>query len=656
MPKCFHLTLLTALVSLSAIMPVTAAPAIIPQPVLLQASNGVFTLCAASPAPGAPTEAAVRIYADPTAHGSSDYLASLLFQSTGQRFAVLPATNGAAVGGGILLTTANALSGLGAEGYELTVATNSVVVRAPAAAGVFYGVQTLLQLLPPEILSPSPVTNVTWTAPCLYVRDQPRFLWRGWMLDVGRHFFTKDEVKRMLDVMALHKLNVFHWHLSDDQGFRVQILKYPLLTQVGAWRNTGMGWNLNPRSSTAWNAAGQYGGFYTPADIREVVAYAAQRHITIVPEIDVPGHSGAALSAYPQYGPPGSNILSPATAIPFVEDILTEIMQLFPGQYIHTGGDEVNGAPWLSNPPDVALMRQLNLTTAQAYQHWFSAQIADFLQAHGRTMIGWSEIEYGGILGNSACMDWLNNEAVPVAQAGQGVVRSPTSACYLDYIEYAGNTWSLEPPSIGGNLPLSTVYNFEPIPGGLTGPATNNILGAQGNTWCEFIPSARNVQFKTLPRLAALAEVTWTPAVLKNYSDFTNRLAVDFRRFDRMGINYNRGRQPAIGGWTPATTPASYATRDWDTTASVTGPEVDVSFAYGSGANALSIAWVALLQNGVEVDRDTHAGTAGTASSLASYVLRLPAVKPGATYTIRANIQGAGGTNSTGTVYLPNWD
>ena len=648
--------ILVFLFSLAGMASFAAVPAIIPQPVLLQTNAGIFTLCAPSPDAGAPTEAKVRIFTDAASRDSGNYLSSLLSKSTGQRFAVLPATNSAAVSGGILLTTAGALTNLGSQGYELTVATNSVVVRAPASAGVFYGVQTLLQLLPPQILSPVPVTNVAWTAPCVYVQDQPRFSWRGWMLDVSRHFFNKDEVKRMLDAMALHKLNVFHWHLSDDQGFRIEILKYPLLTQTGAWRNTGMGWSLNPKSSTAWNAAGQYGGFYTQADIREVVAYAAQRHITIVPEIDMPGHSGAILSVYPQYGPSGSDIDSPATAIPFLEDILTELMQLFPGQYIHTGGDEVNGAPWLSNPPDVTLMKQLNLTTASAYQHWFSAQIANFLQAHGRTMIGWSEIEYGGVLGNSACMDWLNNESTAVAQAGQGVVRSPTSNCYFDYTEYSGNTWSLEPPSIGGSLPLSTVYGFEPMPGGLTGAATNNILGAQGNTWCEYIPSMRNVQFKTFPRLAALAEVNWTPAALKNYSDFTNRLATDEQRLAQMGVNYNSGSEPQAGVWTASTTPASYTNFDLDITSLVTGPEVDASFDNTSGTNALSIAWVALLQNGVEIDRDTHAGTAVSSTSMASYVLRMPAVKPGATYTLRANIQGSGGTNSAGVVYLPNWN
>lgn len=648
--------ILFLLLPLAATLSVAAASTIIPQPVQLQTNTGVFTLCSAAPVPGAPTEAAVRIFADTASRESGNYLSALFLKSTGQRFAVLSATNGSAVSGGILLTTSGALTNLGAEGYELTVATNSVVVRAPNSAGVFYGVQSLLQLLPPQVLSPTPMTNVAWTAPCLYVQDQPRFSWRGWMLDVSRHFFTKDEVKRSLDAMALHKLNVFHWHLSDDEGFRVEILKYPSLTQTGAWRSSGMGWSLNPKSSTAWNAVGQYGGFYTQADIREVVAYAAQRHITIVPEIDMPGHSRAILSAYPQYGPSGSNIDSPATAIPFLEDILTELMALFPGKYIHTGGDEVNGNPWLSNAPDVAKMQQLGITTASAYQHWFSAQIANFLQAHGRTMIGWSEIEYGGILGNSACMDWLDNEAVAVANAGQGVVRSPTYTCYLDYTEYPGNTWSLEPPSIGGNVPLSTVYNFEPMPGGLTGAATNNILGAQGNTWCEYIPSLRNVQFKTFPRLLALAETTWTPAALKNYSDFTNRLATGFLRLDQLGVNYNRGSQPQAGVWTTHNTPASFASLDFDITAKVTGPEVGVSFFYTSGTNALSIAWVALLQNGVELDRDTHAGTAGSSSNMARYVLRLPAVKPGATYTLRANVQGSGGTNSAGVVYLPNWD
>src|SRR5262245_26976664 len=277
-----------------------AAPSIVPLPQQMQVLPGLFTLCPSQPIPGVPAQALTRILVDGAAQETGEYLATILFRSTGYKFQIV--TNGAAsaVKHAILLTTTNANSSLGAEGYELTVAPDSVVIRAPAAAGVFYGVQTLLQLLPPQVLAPRAVSGVSWTVPCIYVQDAPRYSWRGWMLDSTRHFFNVDEVKVLLDAMALHKLNMFHMHLDDDSGWRFEVLKYPLLTQVGAWR-TNVDFGLNPRASTAYGPDGRYGGYYSQADCREIVAYAAQRHITVVPEIEMPGHSGAAVTAYPQY-------------------------------------------------------------------------------------------------------------------------------------------------------------------------------------------------------------------------------------------------------------------------------------------------------------------------------------------------------------------
>ena len=282
-----------------------AVPAIIPRPAQMEVRPGIFTLCPAQPIPGAPAPATTVLLADAASQETAQYLAWTLFKSTGCRFRVQTSAEASAVSGAIVLTTVNGVTNLGPEGYELTVAPDSVLIRAPAQAGVFYGVQSLLQLFPPEILSPKPVSGVGWTAPCVYVQDQPRFPWRGWMVDVARHFFNKQEVEQMLDAMALHKLNTFHWHLVDDQGWRIEILKYPNLTQVGAWRN-GIDWTgspryLNARASTAWNSSGKYGGYYTQAEIREIVAYAQQRHITIVPEIEMPGHSTAGVAAYPQF-------------------------------------------------------------------------------------------------------------------------------------------------------------------------------------------------------------------------------------------------------------------------------------------------------------------------------------------------------------------
>ena len=341
------------------------------------------------------------------------------------------------------------------------------------------------------------------------------------MLDVVRHYFNKNEIKRLLDSMALHKLNTFHWHLVDDQEWRIEILKYPLLTSVGAWRN-GIDYGHNPRTSTAWNANGKYGGYYTQADVREVVAYAQAQHITIVPEIEMPGHSTAGVAAYPQYSCNPTyaydldninytyDVYSSGTTgtFQFLEDILTEVIGLFPSQYIHTGGDEVSSSIWTTYGPDKTKMQQLGLTTGRQYQSWFSMQIANWLQAQGRMMIGWTEIEYGGILTNAACMDWLtssSSEAVATASARQYVVRTPNTNCYFNY--YMSQNHAVEPYA-SSYLPVSAVYNFEPVPAGLAAAYTNYILGADANLWAENVPSYLNVEFKFFPRLCAMAEVT----------------------------------------------------------------------------------------------------------------------------------------------------
>ena len=669
-----------------------AAPALIPLPQLLQTNAGTFTLCPPPVIPGVPTPAPTPILVDTAARETGEYLAITLFKSTGYRFQIATNSGGVPIAGAILLTTNNALATLGAEGYELTVTTNAVVIRAPAAAGLFYGVQTLLQLLPPEIYSPLPVSGVPWTVPCVYVKDAPRFPWRGWMLDSVRHFFNKDEVKQMIDAMVIHKLNTLHWHLDDDSGWRIEIKKWPLLTQVGAWRpytNSAGGhlWGLNPRAMTPPNETGLYGGFYTQDEVREIVAYAAQRHVTIVPEIEMPGHSTAALTAYPQFSCDGGvgdcatclkvpyslSVTSYAGGVfcvarpetmSFIQDVLTEVMELFPSHYIHIGGDEVNFGNWQKHPLDQALKSSLGISSDQVYQSHFTQQIANWLQSQGRTMMGWSEIMNGGTVTNAALMDWLNTRAVQAATNSEYVVMAPSSTLYINKWETANNSsgggvvWSNEPPGQSGLCTLANVYAYEPIPASLPAAYTNFILGAEGPCWTEWIPSLLNMQFRIFPRLCAIAEVDWTPAALKNWTDFSNRLEVQKQRLTQMGVNYNpHATPPVLGNWSPAQTPATYATMTWDITPSVTAPgEIDVSFCWKTGAHGLDIAWVALLENGVELDRDTHAGFTGVSPSRPVYVLRLPAKRPGATYTLAASAQGRGGTNSNGVVYRPNWN
>ena len=681
-------------ISLLAVPALAATPAIIPLPKVLTNRPGVFTLCPSQPIPGAPARATQKILVDTPSLATGQYLAMMLFRSTGYQFVV--ATNGAAgpVRGALLLTTVNALSGLGAEGYELTVAPDSVVIRAPAQAGLFYGVQSLLQLLPPQILSPRPVSGVAWTAPCVYIQDQPRFPWRGVMLDVSRHFVDKQELERIMDGLALHKINTFHLHLTDDHGWRLQILSYPNLTlttstNTGAWR-TGIDYGQNPNNSTAWNSFGKYGGYYTQDDMREVVAYAQQRHITVVPEIEFPAHCSAALVSYPlslgcgnagsKYNMDNINysytLFSLATNWVFFTNVLTEVMNIFPSPYIHCGGDEViatGDTQWTSYAPDANQITALGLTGTtdakiQSYQRWFTTNLTAFLRSNGRTLVGWSEIEAAGTITNAVLMEWETLDGNQTASNGQSVVMAPNGINY--YEEDDTNTTLNEPFFQVGSAPsyltVSGVYNYEPVPSTLNPPWTTNIIGAQCNLWCEFVPSPLNVEYKIFPRICAESEVTWTQKAQKNYSDFTTRLVTDEQRLAQLGLNYNRETNTLIGSWGPSVS-TSATTVNYDITSYVTkGGEIDVSFAYTSGSDGLDVYWVKLLENGTQVDLNTFSGFAGLANYLqtgnslggvAYYALHLPWYHPGSTYTIQASIAEQGSSaSSNGNVYLPNWN
>ena len=358
-------------------------PAVIPLPQKMARQDGVFEFSAGT-----------RIYVDSGSRATANFLKDQLRKSTGYPLKISVKSFGsAAIPGGILLTTKNADTNLGPEGYELTVTTNSVVIRAPAQAGLFYGVQTLLQLLPPEIFSSNRVDHVNWQIPCVQIEDWPRFKWRGFMLDVSRHFFTKAEVETLLDAMAMHKMNVFHWHLTDDHGWRIEIKKYPKLTGIGAWR-PGVGFGFATNSTTAYGPDGRYGGFYTQDDIRDVVKYAAARHITIVPEIEMPGHSTAALAAYPQYSCTGgpfepattagifNGIYDPAKeeTFQFLADVIAEVAPLFPGKYIHIGGDEVPKETWKNSADCQALMKREGLKNEEELQSWFIRRIEKIVE------------------------------------------------------------------------------------------------------------------------------------------------------------------------------------------------------------------------------------------------------------------------------------
>ncbi|HVU28439.1 MAG TPA: beta-N-acetylhexosaminidase [Verrucomicrobiae bacterium] len=633
----------------------TNRPALIPVPETIECQKGQFKFL---------TE--TKIIVDQASTQTGQYLAEQIRKPTGYPFMVNLLGTADAAKGNILLTTQDSNTNLGSEGYELDISANSVVIRAPTQTGLFYGVQTLLQLLPPEIFSTNLVTDMDWQIPCVHIEDQPRFKWRGLMLDVSRHFFTVAEVERLLDAMAALKMNIFHWHLTDDQGWRIQIKNYPKLTQIGAWR-TDVGFGLDPKSTTAYGPDGRYGGFYTPDDIRQVVKYAAARHITILPEIEMPGHSMAALAAYPQFSCTGGpftiplklgifdGIYNPADerTYKFLDDVLTDVLQLFPGKYVHLGGDEVPKDPWKNNAACQALMKREGLTNENELQGWFMKRMETFAETHDRIPIGWSEILEGGLAGNTVVMDWIGG-ATQAASEGHDVVMTPHRSCYLCYypsLDRAPNLSAYRP-----FLPLSQVYAFEPIPADLEAQYRSHILGVEGSVWTPDIPSLSDVEELTFPRADALAEVGWSPKSARDFEDFSRRLNVEYRRLAICGINYWKDSATKIGSWKPSQIIEQDNLLEWDVTPEITATgKYRLSMNYTEGKNGLNIKWVVLLENGHKIVTDAHVGFTGTSKLHAhdwNYFFELPAFKKGSRYMVQASVTGEGGNDSHGVVYL----
>ena len=409
---------------------------------------------------------------------------------------------------------------LGAEAYRLTVGPDGLLVAGGTEAGVFYGLQSLRQL----------VSQYGAALPALRIEDEPTFAYRGTMLDCCRHFFTVDEVKTFIDILALHKINRFHWHLTDDQGWRIEILRYPELTRVGAHRaETVLGNN-----SAAYDGK-PYGGYYTQRQVRDVVAYAAERFITVVPEIEMPGHASAALASYPWLGCAGEGYKVQTlwgvfpevfcagrdTTFEFMEEVLAEVIALFPSEYIHVGGDECPKENWKRCPECQRRIREEGLRDENELQSYFIHRIERWLNAHGRRLIGWDEILDGGVSPTATVMSWRGTEGgIRAARQGNPVVMAPTTHCYLDYYQTDGV--ANEPLAWGGCLPLSKVYELDPYEG-LDSLAQRCVLGVQANLWTEYIPDFAQAQYMLLPRLAAVAEVGWAPR-RRNYDDFLRRM------------------------------------------------------------------------------------------------------------------------------------
>jgi hexosaminidase len=449
----------------------------------------------------------------------TDYL-----QNTAMLKVSLKQNTGQSVNNSIVLTSAGT-EGLPAEGYRLTITPNGVTIAAKGA-GLFYGIQSLIQLMPLERAGVAKL-------PCAQIEDYPRFGYRGLMLDVCRHFFSVQFVKKYIDLIAAYKLNTFHWHLTDDQGWRIEIKKYPKLTEIGSRRDGTIIGNFHDRKPQQYDNT-PVGGYYTQDEIRDVIKYAADRYVTVVPEIEMPGHAMAALASYPELGcEPGSgykvqgtwgvfeNVYCPTDqTFAFLQDVLTEVIALFPSKYIHIGGDEAPKEVWKRSPFCQQLIKKLKLKDEHGLQSYFIQRIEKFVNSKGRSIIGWDEILEGGLAPNATVMSWRGEQGgIEAAKQNHDVIMTPSSAGL--YLDHAQGKLSNEPVGIGGNSTPQKIYGYDPTPEELTPEQKKHILGVQANLWAEYIATENKSQYMVLPRLFALSEIAWTPLANKNYKDFS---------------------------------------------------------------------------------------------------------------------------------------
>jgi hexosaminidase len=440
---------------------------------------------------------------------------------------------------------------LAREGYKINVERNGVKITASSYTGFLYAIQTIKQMLPVEIYGTKCERRAKWKLPCVSISDKPRFAYRGMHLDCARHFFSVEEVKRYLDIMSVYKLNVFHWHLTDDQGWRIEIKKYPKLTEIGAYRNgTMVGHDFSSNDGI------RYGGFYSQEEIKDVINYAAGLGITIIPEIDLPGHMAAALASYPEFGCTGGpyevwtrwgiskNVLCPGkeASFKFIEDVLTEVMDLFPSEYIHIGGDECPKDSWKECPDcqkrikELGLKSDKNHSAEQYLQNYVTARVQKFVNDHGKKIIGWDEILEGNPAPGATIMSWRGVKGgIQAANMGFDAIMTPNKYVYFDYLQ--SKEKDKEPLAIGGYLPVDSVYTYEPY-NGLKESARKYIIGVQANLWTEYIATNAHLEYNLLPRLAALSEVQWCNPENKNWERFRRSLKHQTRIYDTMGYVY----------------------------------------------------------------------------------------------------------------------
>ncbi len=510
--------------------------AILPKPVHLMVNDGSFEISKNT-----------KIVVDPETRQLGEMMRTLFSPSMDFEMEI---AEGRPSRNRIQLSLDPSLEGLKEEGYRLSVDKKGVLIEAPSEAGIFYGMQTLRQLLPVEIFSGVASEEIHWAVPFVEINDNPRFKWRGMHLDVARHFLPVDFVKKYIDLIAVHKMNSLHLHLTDDQGWRIEIKKYPKLSEISAWRDeTLVGhYRDEPRKFDGKS----HGGFYTHDEIHEMVSYAKERFVTIVPEIEMPGHGQAALAAYPELSCTGgpfkvSTIWGIREEVycagndntyEFMENVLAEVLELFPGEYIHIGGDECPKDRWEKCPKCQARIRHEGLKDEHELQSYFVTRIEKYLAANNRMLIGWDEILEGGLAPNATVMSWRGEEGgIAAAREGHDVVMTPYGYTYFDYYQAEPEN---EPLAIGGLLPLEKVYAYDPVPAELDEQQRHHILGVQGQVWTEYLSTPEKVEYMAYPRACAMAEIGWTPLDQKDFNEFSVTLGHHVKRLDYLNVNYRK--------------------------------------------------------------------------------------------------------------------
>jgi hexosaminidase len=623
----------------SAIQAASASgpPAVIPRPARMEVGDGAFVF--------SPNTAVVLETRESEARWVGEYLCALLGNATGR---TVPLRSAAGVGWrGVIRLSLLPPGVLGPEGYKMSVSRREIRIRAGGAAGLFYGVQTLRQMLPTAVESRAS-RKERLAVPCLTIQDSPRFSWRGLMLDCSRTFLPLEYVQRTLDRMALYKLNVLHLHLTDDQGWRLEIKKYPKLTTVGA------------------RFAGRYGGgggYYSQPEIRQLIAYARERNITIVPEIEMPGHSREVLAAYPELacdlpgrevlevhpffeGPPGFSpplCAGNERVFEMCGDVLAEVIDLFPSEFIHMGGDEVPKDSWNKCPRCQARIKEEGLRDSVELQSYFTRRIAKMVTAKGRRLIGWDEILQGGLAEGAAVMSWRGTAGgVAAANLGHDVVMTPTSNCYFDYTYHT--------------TPTEKVYAYDPAAGEFNDAMARHVLGVQASMWTHIATSENAIDYQIYPRLAALAEVAWSPQTVRAWPDFSVRLKSHLERWKLLGAHYFDeaavGRR--IGAWQSSDLSGDAARAfEWDVTPLVPGPgEYEVQVRREEGPGPVYVRSVALLEDGQEISREVFAGPLSEGNDVAVGWLECRRRKPAARYSVRVVLQGASGGGLAGSVWM----